>query len=92
MRTKSFGSRMSWRESRVRSKVVLFPCRVDENVVAIGFDPGDLVHSDEESAFALANQEAIGVAAFALHFLEQILQASFRAGTVGLSVVSAGTV
>ena len=72
------------------ANVVLLARGVDENVVAVGFDPGDVVDGNEEGAFAFADEEALGIAAIPLNLLEQMLQTRFGAVAVGVLVQDAG--
>ena len=63
---------------------------VHEDVVAVSFDPRDVVDRDEEGAFGFADEEALGIAAIALNLLQQMLQTGFGAVGVGVSGVSEG--
>src|SRR5262249_1994641 len=67
---------------------VLLSCGMDEDVVAIGFDPGDLPRRDKKGAGVFANQQAIGILPPPVPPLQQVVepgrQAAFAAGMLRL--------
>jgi len=73
------------------ANVVFLGRRVYQDVVAIRFDPGDVIDGDKEGALAFANEQALGIAAIPLNLLEQMLQTGFGASAIGVLVVDAGT-
>src|SRR5262249_49287702 len=72
--------------------VVLLTRSVHEDVVAVGFDPGDVVDGDKEGAFTLADEQALRIASVPLDLLEQMLQTRIDASAIGVQVVDAGTI
>jgi hypothetical protein len=50
---------------------------VEEKVIAVGFDPGNIADRNEKGARVFMNEEAIGEAAFALHLFEHFAKARY---------------
>jgi hypothetical protein len=71
------------------ANVVLLARGMNEDVVAVGFDPGDVVDRDKEGALTFADEQALGIAAIPLNLLEQMLQT--RLGTCAVGACEMGT-
>ena len=64
MRAKSLGSRVSWRESSVDRKGL--SGAMQDQVVAVRFNPGNIANANEECASVLADQKTIREPALAV--------------------------
>lgn len=53
---------------------VLFLGAVEDDVVALGFDPGNFADGNEEGPGILVNEDALGKATFSLHLFEHLAE------------------
>ena len=77
MRAKSFGSRAFFEGVERGAQGVGFCAAMEDQVVALGFDPGDFADVDEVGAGFFADEQTFGEAAVAQDLIDEAAEALF---------------